>query len=87
MEENKNVESTENTIVQVKPEKKRNAALILGIIGTSTGVLALLIILFGLFIGGHRNNMMNDFREDRPGRIEARGNYNNNGDFCRGFRR
>ncbi|MDD2371467.1 MAG: hypothetical protein PHQ32_05645 [Firmicutes bacterium] len=81
MEENK------NTIVQEKPQKNSNAALILGIIGTSTGVLALLIILVGLFFGGARYNMMDEFRNDRSGIIEARGNNAYDSDFCGGFRR
>ncbi len=101
MEENKNVESNENTNVQEKPKKKNNAALILGIIGTSTGALALLIILFGLFFGGARYNMMDDIRNDRAGsinmmddyrngrtgRVEVRGGNNFNSDFCDGFGR
>lgn len=87
MEENKNIESNENAVVQEKPEKKSNAALILGIIGTSTGVLALLIILVGLFFGGNRYNMMDDVRNGMHRNIEVRGGNNYDDSSCRGFRR
>ncbi|KAF0092665.1 MAG: hypothetical protein FD141_849 [Fusobacteria bacterium] len=82
MEENKNIDSQEYTIVQEKPKKKANAALILGIIGTSTGVLALLLIACLLFFRGSGYNMMNNFRDDRSERIEERGGFGNSGGFC-----
>lgn len=87
MEENKKIDSEEVTIVQEKPKKKANAALILGIIGTSTGVLALLLIVGGFFFRGAKSNMMNNFRDDRSLRIEERGRFGNDGYFCRGTRR
>jgi hypothetical protein len=87
MEENEKIVSEEVTIVQEKPKKKANAALILGIIGTSAGVLALLLIVGGFFFRGARSNMMNNFRDDRSERIEERGRFGNDGAFCRGPRR
>lgn len=87
MEENKKTDSVEVTIVQEQMKKKANAALILGIIGTSTGVLALLLIFGGFFFRGARFNMMNNFRDDRSLRIEERGRFGNDGYFCRGPRR
>ncbi len=86
MEENKNNVSEEVTIVQEKPKKKANAALILGIIGTSAGVLALLLIVGGFFFRG-RSNMMDNIRENRADRIEDRSGFGNDNNFCRGFRR
>lgn len=98
MEENKNNVSEEITIVQEKPNKKANAALILGIIGTSVGGLALLLIVGCFFFGGVRSNMMNNFRYDgsnmmnnfrydRSERIEESGRFGYDGYFCRGTRR
>ena len=82
MEENKNVDTNDNTVVQEKPRKKGNAALVLGIIGASAGVLALLLVILGFFFGSARSNMMNYYRDDRTGRIEERGSFGNN--FFRG---
>lgn len=87
MEENEKIVSEEVTIVQEKPKKKANAALILGIIGTSAGVLALLLIVGGFFFRGVRSNMMDNFRDDRSERIEERGSFGNDGSFCKGPRR
>jgi len=87
MEENKKIDSEEVTIVQEKPKKKANAALILGIIGTSVGVLALLLIVGGFFFRGARSNMMDDMRENRSERIEDRSGFGNDGNFNRGSRR
>ena len=87
MEENKNIDSKENAIVQEQPKKKGNAALILGIIGTSAGVLALLLVVIGFFIGNARSHMMNFVDDDRNGRIEERGSFGNDGNFNRGNRR
>lgn len=89
MEENKivetNVESNESNVIAEKPKKKGNAAFVLGIIGTSTGVLALLLIIGGFFFRGARSNMMNNIRNDRNGRIEERGGFNRDGNGCRAF--
>lgn len=87
MEENKNNVSEEVTIVQEKPNKKSNAALILGIIGTSAGVLALLLVICGFFFRGARSNMMDNFRDNRNERIEDRSGFGCDGNFGRGSRR
>ncbi len=87
MEENKKIDSEEVTIVQEKPKKKANAALILGIIGTSAGVLALLLIVGGFFFRGARSNMMDNIRENRSECIEDRSGFGNDGNFNRGLRR
>lgn len=88
MEENKNIDSTESAIVQEKPKKKANAALVLGIIGTSTGVLALILVtimgIAGLLFGRNRVGMMG-LDDERNGRFEQRGGYGNNN--CLGIRR
>jgi hypothetical protein len=87
MEENKNNVSEEVTIVQEKPRKKANAALILGIIGTSVGVLALLLVIGGFFFRGARYNMMDNFRDNRAERIEDRSGFGCDRNFGRGSRR
>ena len=91
MEENMNIDSTENTIVQEKPKKKVNSALVLGIIGTSTGVLALILVTLmgigGLLFGRNGIGRM-ALDDDTNGRFEQRdssGNYSNNGGW--GMRR
>lgn len=60
-------------------KKKANPSLILGIIGTSTGALALLIILIGglLHLGGGREMMDRYDNEDR-GQIRSMMNQSGN---------
>ena len=87
MEDNKDNVSEEITAVQGKPDKKSNAALILGIIGTSAGVLALLLVIGGFFYRGARSNMMDNLRDNRNQRIEDRSGSGCDRNFGRGFRR
>lgn len=84
MEENQNTQNDnpqqEQTQAEVHTEpvqtkKKANAGLILGIIGTTTGTLALLIvILMGIAGIGARANLRDNLQDRREQIIENRQN-------------
>ena len=84
MEENQNIENNNpqqeqtQTAVHTEPvqiKKKANAGLILGIIGTTTGTLALLIvILMGVAGIGARANLRDNLQDRRVQIIENRQN-------------
>ncbi|MDD2371468.1 MAG: hypothetical protein PHQ32_05650 [Firmicutes bacterium] len=72
MEEDKIIESNQDAIVQEKPKKNSNAALILGIIGTSTGIVALMLLVGGFFFQGAGEHMIDNVSNDRASGIEVR---------------
>ena len=103
MEENQNIENNNpqqeasQTAVHTEPvmKKKANPGLILGIIGTATGTLALLIVILmgiaGISARAHlQDNLRDNLQDRREQMIETRQNQpgmrgafqNDNDDAC-----